>query len=281
MSAHTLFRKLLDYSLLAVPRTLDGYRAWQEGPPKTLVVIASTMRAGSTLLKALLAEADDISHLPEVDFSAHSLNRYYFYGMMSRLSAKPVVLLKKPRHYRDRHAYPRLPRGLDIRVIALVRHPIAVARSVIRMEQARGKANPGIELKEAAVLDYWFETYERMAVTLERMHYPVKVVQYEKLVAEPERLTRELFEFSGSARRTGVTEYHKPDYEWQWGLDDGGSKIRELQVLKSQAEVPPEDIIRLRELDLERRYTRVVARLQALQCRPAVTPPAVQLPITL
>ena len=34
----------------------------------SIVVIASTMRSGSTLLKALLAEADDVLNLPETSF---------------------------------------------------------------------------------------------------------------------------------------------------------------------------------------------------------------------
>jgi hypothetical protein len=43
--------------------------------PKSFVFIASAQRSGSTLLKALMAAAPDVSHLPEVPF--------HLYGKLS------------------------------------------------------------------------------------------------------------------------------------------------------------------------------------------------------
>jgi len=49
-------------------------------PRKTIVLIVSSMRAGSTLLKALLAEAPDVSNLPEFNFNAYAkYNKFRFY----------------------------------------------------------------------------------------------------------------------------------------------------------------------------------------------------------
>lgn len=263
MTAKTLAAKLFLYSL-ALPRTLRGLFAFHSGPRKKIVIIASAMRAGSTLLKALLAEAPDVSNLPEIDFGAYAWNRFHFYGAVSSRSPRPILVLKQPRFYTDYHAYPRLPSGLDICVIALVRHPLSVVQSIMGMEKAARHRKPPIHFDEPALLDYWFETYEKMAAVLEQLDYPVKVLHYEDLVAQPERLTRDLFTFIGSSRTQGVMQYHKPgSFEWVWGKDDGGEKIQSLRVLRGDAKMTEVLDARLQALGLDARYARVIQRLKA------------------
>ena len=67
-------------------------------PPKTVVLIMCSMRSGSTLLKALLAEADDVSHLPEVNYKEYSSNTYSFYSQAYFLSKKKNHRIKTSPH---------------------------------------------------------------------------------------------------------------------------------------------------------------------------------------
>ena len=66
---------------------------------KTLVLLIGSMRSGTTLLKALLAESPDVSHLPEIDYRKYrKYNKYRAYCEMYHLSKKRIIILKFPQY---------------------------------------------------------------------------------------------------------------------------------------------------------------------------------------
>ena len=74
-------------------KTLIGFLLYFFYPRKKLVMIVSTMRSGTTLLKALMAEAEDVSNLPETKFT-RSTNPYLTYYDFFRSSRKKIIVLK-------------------------------------------------------------------------------------------------------------------------------------------------------------------------------------------
>ena len=98
---------------------------------RRVVVLLSTMRAGSTLLKALLAEADDVSNLPEINFQrfrSHSRS----WQQIALLHHNPIIVLKHPAWYHEVLSYPRLPAVESVRAIILVRD---VYETVVSLRQ--------------------------------------------------------------------------------------------------------------------------------------------------
>ncbi len=212
------------------PGTIIGWYLWHFRPHKQFVIILSAMRSGSTLLKALLAEAPDIEQIPEAEFQIPG-NRYYVYSQLYQLSDQPIVVLKHPANYFDFRTYPRLPKG-QFKLIRLARNPLDTILSLQQMNQALGKEKTVEEL-----IDYWCTTYENLV----RVQHPQCFdLVYEELVAEPVVLTECLFRFIGSAQKQGVDRYSKPQtYEWTWKKDDGGEVIRSLKVQKVQKDYRP------------------------------------------
>src|SRR3989338_798700 len=94
-------------------------------PPKTIVLVMSSARSGSTLLKALLGEARDISHLPEVDYSKFGTDSFYVYRKAYFLSKKRIIILKYP------GVATKLSPALErIKIIVLVRDTYGVVQSL-------------------------------------------------------------------------------------------------------------------------------------------------------
>ncbi len=214
---------------------------------KQVVVIVSSMRAGSTLLKALLAAAADVSHLPEQNLRPWS-SAYETYYRLWRLSPAAILVIKKPCPYWSTvyPRFPRLPRGARLRVVAVVREPVPTILSLERMNAAVGR----VPLTRDELIAYWCRTYDAIRAGCERAGITPYVVRYETLVTDPVTVTRDLFRFIGSARRTGTRAYARPpDFDWQWGNDDAGDKIRSLAV---QRDTPA------RDADLEERVARHV-----------------------
>ena len=76
-----------------------------------IVCVASTMRSGSTLLKALLAEASDVSNLPEQNFQKF-VSDAQAADKIAALDDNPIIVLKRPGWYNEIGSYPRLPLSL-------------------------------------------------------------------------------------------------------------------------------------------------------------------------
>jgi hypothetical protein len=197
---------------------------------RSLAIIASTMRSGSTLVKALLQEAPDVSQLSEINFQKYSRDVSSLERMW-QLSPRRVLLLKRPAWYHEAKSYPRLPQVESLRLIALVRDCYDTVQSLRKMSFgfAAPAASPVTDRWMAT--RYWVNVTRRLLELSERMPDQVRVVRYEDLVQEPVGITSELFRFIGSARMAGTDSYSKPDsYRWRWGTDDNSPNIRSLTV---------------------------------------------------
>ena len=197
-------------------------------PPKTIVLIMCGMRSGSTLLKALLAEAEDVSHLPEVNYKKYSSNTYSFYRQAYFLSKKRIIVLKYP----VMSIKPLSPTSDRIKIIVLARDVYDVVMSLVKMYQDR-------KLKEQEGkrewVEYWCDTYEGIMNSAATIHQNICFARYEDLLRNPKDVTKKLFAFIDSEKKEGVDSYKKPeDFEWEWGTDDGGERIKKLRVLHNE-----------------------------------------------
>lgn len=201
---------------------------------KTVVVVASTMRSGSTLLKALLAEAPDVSNLPEINFQRFGHGSQAA-ARISRLDERPIVVLKRPAWYHEASTYPRLPALEGLKCIALVRdvYPTVVSLRQMSLGQLAPFAPSGVN--HFLVNRYWATVTARLHALTVSLGDQARLVRYEDLIRDPVYVTRELFRFMGSACDTGVDCYRWPKgYRWRWGSDDGGERIKTLCVQPPQ-----------------------------------------------
>lgn len=195
--------------------------------PGQAVVILSTMRSGSTLLKALLAAAEDVSNLPEIDFQ-----KLKSMEEVAQLAQEPIKVLKRPAWFNETGRYPALPPFPAKRII-LARDVAATVLSLRKMafRQAEGWL-PENAVNRWLGTRYWAQVYDRLFERFPADDPSNFWIRYEDLIAQPRQRTAELFAFIGSRQRHGVDEYPPPgDYEWKWGSDDGGPKIRGLKAL--------------------------------------------------
>ncbi|MFB6453876.1 sulfotransferase [Chitinophaga sp. Hz27] len=198
-----------------------------------LTFIISTMRSGSTLLKALLATRDEISDIQEVHLSR----------WMEIKSDKIIKVVKSPAYYNE-YFYPIMP-DVDSKKIILIRNPYDTITSLKEMNNLvdGGKLNI---LNEYTLLGYWIRIYENIMAKIDLNASDVFVIRYEDLVSDPINRTAAIFSFLGCSDCTGVNTYSRPvDYTWEWGKDDGGEVIKQLKV---QDLVRKRDDIALREL---------------------------------
>lgn len=208
-------------------------------PPagRSVAVLLSTMRSGSTLLKALLAQAPDVCDLPETDFQ-----RYADPARLAELWAlgeEPILLLKRPAWFNETRRYPRLPPVAGLKRIVLVRDAYANLLSIRKMAFRHLPFLVRTGLGNRFFTERYWQGVNRRLVDMAEMDPGYTwLVRYEDLQAEPERVTAELFRFLGSTQREGIKSYAPPkDYQWTWGKDDGGPTIRTLEV---QAPKPPD-----------------------------------------
>ncbi|HAY83201.1 MAG TPA: hypothetical protein DCY79_25625 [Planctomycetaceae bacterium] len=196
----------------------------------SIAVIASTMRSGSTLLKALLAEAPDISNLPETNFQ-----KYHGHPQaleeLGKLDEHPILLLKRPCWFQEVRRYPRLPTVDNVKTILLVRDVYETVVSLRKMAFRQFAGTLGPWANRFLIQGYWAGVMRRLNEVHEADGASTCVVRYEDLVRDPIATTASLFTFLGSERTTGTDTYSQPeDYQWKWGQDDGGPKIKTLQV---------------------------------------------------
>ena len=197
---------------------------------KTVALVLSTMRSGSTLLKALLAAAPDVSDLPETDFQRYVDPRTH--ASLFALSPEPVLLLKRPGWFNEIGTYPRLPKLAGVKKVVLVRDVYANVLSLRRMtfRHLPFLIRSGFGNRFFCER-YWHGTYQRLRQLVLDDPENTVMLRYEDLLADPLAITARLFAFIGSAQTSGVDTYQKPaDYHWRWGKDDGGDNIKSLQV---------------------------------------------------
>ena len=192
----------------------------------TPVFIASTMRSGSTLLKALLAVAEDVSDLPEFNFQ--SLSEQTGMKRVQSLSEKPIVVMKRPAWFHEAGAYPRIPQLPNRKVILLVRDVYETVTSLRKMVFRKAAPLTGSIGNRFLVRHYWTGVMKRL-LSLEGLP-DYRMLRYEDLVANPIDQTAGLFRFIGSSRTEGTDTYRPPGHGWSWGRDDGGQVIQSLKV---------------------------------------------------
>lgn len=203
------------------PSVVRGAIIYYTQPKKQFIIIASAMRSGSTLLKALLAQAPEIEQLSEQRFQLPQ-NFFTVYGRLARLSKYPYILLKHPANFQDYQTYPILPK-VPYKMIILVRNPLDTLISVRKMQEVQQEPKSVADL-----LHYWKVVHQRLV----KLSGPnVRLIRYEDLVTQPESTTKELFAFIGSTLQEGVSTYKNPNKShWEWGKDDGGEVIKKMEV---------------------------------------------------
>jgi len=199
-------------------------------PPKTVAVLLSTMRSGSTLLKALLATAPDISDLPETDFQRPA--GPHGTAAWANLAPEPILVLKRPAWFHEIGRYPRLPAVPGLKRIVLVRDAYANLASLRRMifRHLPFLVRTGLGNRWLGER-YWAGVNARLLDLAGADPAATRLVRYENLLADPVAVTADLFSFLGSAQTEGVDTYLPPrDYAWRRGRDDGGEVIKSLRV---------------------------------------------------
>ncbi len=209
------------------------------GTERGYVVLASTMRSGSTLLKALLATAPDIAHLPENNFQK-TLPSAKRRSELEKEFPEPFLLLKRPAWFHESSSYPRIPEDSQAKQIILLRDAYDTVRSVGRMLWGKKFDRfPGLAGQRLLARRYWVPITRNLVDHAERNPDRAVVVRYEDLLAAPEEETLRLFQFIGSSQAEGLRSYSTPEtFKWKWGSDDGSPRIRTKEV---QPPRPPSD----------------------------------------
>ena len=196
---------------------------------KTIALVISTMRSGSTLLKALLAEGEDVSNLPEVNFQKFAGNLAY--EEISKLDSRRIIVLKRPAWYQELSSYPRMPDVDGLKSVLLVRDVYETVLSLRKMTFGRAHQTIGPLLNRFLVKQYWSRITSTIARLDKELGDAGHLIRYEHLVREPIDRTKELFEFLGSKRSDGTKSYSPPEnFKWKWGRDDGSDNIKSLEV---------------------------------------------------
>lgn len=199
-----------------------------------LVYIISSMRSGSTLLKALLAEANDVSNLPEIQF--HGKSEEWLNNKIRNIP-ETIVVLKYPSFFHNSKSYPILPTR-KAKVIVLIRDPHDTVLSLFKATSEAYDFPISLliklipySIKTRIFINYWANTYISIYNKISFTSPDVKVLQYEELIKDPITTTKELYQFIGSTKKDGAKTYHKPkNYNWEWHIDDGGEVIKTLKV---------------------------------------------------
>ncbi|MEM0965374.1 MAG: hypothetical protein AAGJ81_04370 [Verrucomicrobiota bacterium] len=189
------------------------------------------MRSGSTLLKALLATADDVAHLPEIDFQKTLIQPKCLHEL-ERTASEPILLLKRPCWFNETKTYPRIPDLPPVRCIVLIRDAYETVRSVGRMLIGRSFDRlPGAWGYRWIALRYWAPVTQSLLETHEARPSMSILTRYEALMEQPEEQTVRIFNFLGSEKTVGTRSYETPEnFRWKWGSDDGSARIRTKTV---------------------------------------------------
>ena len=187
------------------------------------------MRSGSTLLKALMSAAPDISSLPETNFQKFQSDNAE--EEVSSLSEERIIVLKRPAWFNEIDSYPRLPNVADHKRVILARDVHTTTASLRKM--ASEKRNRLCQNRQTT--GWPTATGPKSTLNLLQRFPDDGIsnfwIRYEDLVSGPIEWTGKLFRFLGSERSEGTDSYPPPSgYDWKWGTDDGGEKIKSLKV---------------------------------------------------
>ncbi len=187
------------------------------------------MRSGSTLLKALMSAAPDISSLPETNFQKFQSDDAT--AKIAALCAERIVVLKRPSWFNDSKRYPKLPKVDDLKRVILARDVHTNVASLRKMVFRKTEPLAPRIVDRWLANGYWATTYQNLLDRFPENGSTNFWIRYEDLVESPIEWTEKLFLFLGSDRTEGVDSYPPPSgYDWKWGTDDGGDKIKSLKV---------------------------------------------------
>ena len=200
---------------------------------KRVVYILSSMRSGSTLLKALLATRPDISDLPEVP--PRSMN------IVLNNVKQDIVVIKSPASYFETD-YPNISIAGEKKII-IVRNPYDTVISLHKMNLINNWERI-MESNESSLLRYWQSTYANLLNLSKKSN--VLVVKYENITRSPLTETQRIFEFVNTAYKKGTNTYFQSkNYKWKWGMDDGGELIKTLRVQNRESKFLNTTLIKL------------------------------------
>lgn len=205
-------------------KTIIGFLIYYFLPRKKIVLILSSMRSGSTLLKALLGEAKDVSHINEFNFN-RKINKYAIYFDIYLLAKEKIIVLKNPASFNNFHQYSTNHFRLPHKNIILIRNPVDTIISLLNMNI---KTNQSISPPQ--LINYWTKTYKNLQ---KEMNQNVLIVRYEDLIKKPIEITKTAYNFIESQKEDGTSTYRKPiSGKWEWGIDDGGEIIKQMKVVE-------------------------------------------------
>lgn len=175
--------------------TALGFLKYHRAPRARVVLVLSSMRSGSTLLKSLMGQGGDVSLLDEFHFIPYANhNKYFFYFLVSRLSDKPIIVLKKPFNNVAAHLplYGKTPLSRVLNIV-LYRHPYETLISLKALQRSKHYG----EFSDEQCVDYWADTYEAIFSNVDT-NRDILFVRYEYLTEQTEYVTGRIFEFIGS-----------------------------------------------------------------------------------
>lgn len=182
------------------------------------------------MLKALLAEAPDISNLPEKDFQKFCGDRQWN-EKLQKLDEHPIIVLKRPGWYNEIKHYPSLPAIDGMKVIILVRDMYETVESLRKMTFRTLAPLVGPMVDGWLAKRYWCGINRNLFERHQDDSIDSHLVRYEDLTANPLVETQKLFQFVGSQQSQGIDTYSKPaDFRWRWGSDDNSDNIKSLKV---------------------------------------------------
>lgn len=195
------------------------------------------MRSGSTLLKALLGESPEVSHLGEADFQrfqGEDAERQIF-----ELAPEPVVLLKRPAWFNEIGRYPRFPNTPAFRCVILIRDVVPTVHSLQKMTFRKLGNTLGPIYAPWMAKRYWAGITERLLTLHRERPETTCLIRYEDLTDRPIEETKRLFAFMGLPEQPGVDSYSTPEGQaWRWGSDDGGEVIKTMRVQPARTPKP-------------------------------------------
>jgi hypothetical protein len=240
--------------------TLLGWLTFGRSQGRTCVLVLSSMRSGSTLLKSMLGQAADVSLLDEFNFITYAKhNRYFFHWLVTRLSDRRIVVLKKPFNNVPQHKalYGLVPLDNPLRIV-LFRNPYDTLLSLKAMQRKYGYRT----FSDEACVDYWCDTYEAIFANTDTARDTL-AVRYEDLTRAPAVVTQRIFRFIGSRHDAGVVRYAAHD--WKKGRDDDSEKIRSGAVHEARTADPAKDPALHAAILASPRVAALMRRLESLQ----------------
>ncbi|MGM5483751.1 MAG: sulfotransferase family protein [Nanobdellota archaeon] len=191
---------------------------------KNKIVILSAMRSGSTLLKAILGSARDVSHLPEVDFQKEKNVKKY-----NKLCEESIIVFKKPAWFNEIFDYPKLVRKRRFKKIILYRNPFDCIYSLKKMMHVNKIPLINGFFNWFLVYIYWYSVYDNLYKKYKKDEEAL-FISYDDFIKYPVKISKKLFYFIGSNKKSGTDKYNMHQKGWKWGIDDNSIKIKTGKV---------------------------------------------------